>query len=286
MFLTFIFAVFVTVFVGFWAIKMGKNPIKVALPFGALVIMCGLVMSSVTIVSPGHVGVQVVLGEVNLEQLPEGIHIINPVSSVKELEVRVVKEVVPQASAGTKDLQQVHTDLVVNYRLAGLKAAYIYKDFGFDVADKVLNPAIQEAFKAVTAKYNSEELITKREEVSLAVLSHLKEKVAQYDITITSVSLQNFAFSPEYQKAIEQKVISTQQKLKAEQDLARIEVEARQAIAVAEGKAKAIQIETTAINSQGGINYIELKRIEKWDGKYPTTVAGNSPLMFNLGNSK
>lgn len=283
---TVLFTVLVFVIAIVTASKTGRNPIKYAIPFGMVAAIIGLVLSSIAIVSPGHVGVQVVVGQVNMEPLTEGIHIINPLSNVKELEVRVVKEIVPNASAGTKDLQQVHTDLVVNYRLAGEKAAYIFKNFGFDVADKVLNPAIQEAFKAVTAKYNSEELITKREEVSVAVLSHLKEKVAQYDITITSVSLQNFAFSVEYQKAIEQKVISTQQKLKAEQDLARIEVEARQAIAVAEGKAKAIQIETTAINSQGGNNYIELKRIEKWDGKYPTTMAGNSPLLFNVSGSK
>ena len=84
-------------------------------------------------------------------------------------------------------------------------------------------------------------------------------------ITIDSVSLVNFGFSPDYQHAIEQKVIATQATLKAEQDLKRIQVEAQQAIATAEGRAKAIQIETQAINSQGGAAYVQLEAIKKWD---------------------
>ena len=68
-------------------------------------------------------------------------------------------------------------------------------------------------------------------------------------------------------------------KLKAEQDLQRIEVEAKQEIAKAEGRAKAIQIETQAINSQGGASYVQLKAIEKWDGNLPSTMAGVVPFI-------
>ena len=143
----------------------------------------------------------------------------------------------------------------------------------------MLSPSAQEGLKSVTAKFSSEELLTKRDNVSSDVLQHIKDKISQYDIDIAGVSMSNFAFSSDYQKSIEAKVIATQNKLKAEQDLARIEVEARQAVAAAEGKAKAIQIETAAINSQGGQAYVELKKIEKWDGKLPTTMAGAVPFL-------
>ncbi len=249
---------------------------------GALVFIGGMLFSSFTIISAGHTGVQITLGEVNPNPLTEGVHFVNPISNVRDVDVRLQKAKLDGAQAGTRDLQQVHTDIVVQYRLSASKVPHIYKEFGLNVDDKVLGPAINEAFKTVTAKYTSEELITKRQAVSDEIQNHLKSKVAPFDIDISGISLVNFGFSAEYQKAIEQKVISVQQTAKAEQDLRRIEIEAKQAIAVAEGKAKAIAIETQAINSQGGAAYVNLKAIEKWDGNLPNVMSGAVPFI-NLG---
>jgi regulator of protease activity HflC (stomatin/prohibitin superfamily) len=244
----------------------------------------GLVLSTVafesfTVISAGHIGVQVTLGEVNQQTLAEGAHFVNPVSRIKEVEVRLVTGKLENASAGTKDLQQIHTDIVMNYRIDGAQAAHIYKEFGFDLQDRVLLPALSESLKAVTAHYTSEELVTKRDMVSAQVKEEVAGKLSKYGVAVGDISLVNFSFSPEYQKAIEAKVIATQSKLKAEQDLSRIEVEAKQEIAKAEGRAKAIQIETQAINSQGGASYVQLKAIERWDGKLPTTSGGVIPFI-------
>jgi prohibitin 2 len=255
---------------------------KLGILGGALLFAIVFIFESFTVVGPGHVGVQVTLGEVNPNTLSEGVHFVNPISSVREVDVRLQRAELKAASAGTKDLQQVHTDIVVGFRLSGNKVAHIYKEFGLNVDDKVLGPAINEAFKAVTAKYNSEELITKRDEVSSAITQHISAKVAPFDISINNVSLVNFGFSAEYQKAIEQKVIATQAKLKAEQDLQRIEVEAKSRIAQAEGEAKAISIQAQAIQSNGGAQYVQLQAIEKWDGKLPNTVLGNNIPFINV----
>jgi prohibitin 2 len=235
-----------------------------------------------TVIPAGHIGVQVTLGEVNQQTLAEGAHFVNPISRIKEVEVRLVTTQLKQASAGTKDLQQIHTDIVLNYRIDGTKAAHIYKEFGFDLQDRVILPALSESLKAVTAHYTSEELITKRDMVSTQVKDEVAGKLGKYGVTVGDISLVNFGFSAEYQKAIEAKVIATQSKLKAEQDLQRIEVEAKQEIAKAEGRAKAIQIETQAINSQGGASYVQLKAIEKWDGNLPNVMSGNSTPFINI----
>ena len=238
--------------------------------------------ASFVVVPSGHVGVQVTLGTVDQTTLSEGAHFVNPMSSVKDVEVRVVTTQLKGSSAGTKDLQQVHTDIVMNYRLDGTKAAHIYKEYGLNLEDRIVLPALNESFKAVTAHYSSEELITKRDEVSTKIREEIAGKLGKYSVEVGDISLVNFGFSAEYQKAIEAKVIATQSKLQAEQDLARIEVEAKQAVAKAEGRAKAIQIETAAINSQGGASYVQLKAIEKWDGKLPTTQAGGATPFINL----
>jgi regulator of protease activity HflC (stomatin/prohibitin superfamily) len=245
-------------------------------------LILGIVMGSFVVVSAGHQGVQVTMGEVNMKTLNEGLHFINPISNVSEVSVRVTKAELQNANAGTKDLQIVHTNIVVNYRLDGNKVAHVYKEFGLELEDKILLPAVNESFKAVTAHYNSEELVTKRDEVSKEIHGALQDKVGKYGLVVSEISLVNFGFSEQYQAAIEQKVIATQQKLKAEQDLSRIQVEAEQNIAKAKGEAEAIRIQAQAIQNQGGKDYVQLQAIQKWDGKLPTYMMGNATPMINI----
>jgi len=251
---------------------------------GAFVFVVGILFQSFTVISAGHTGVQVTLGEVNPVALTEGVHFVNPISNVKDVDVRLQRANLNGASAGTKDLQQVHTDIVINYRMNAGKVPHIYKEFGLDVDTKVLGPAMNESFKSVTGHYTSEELVTKRQEVSDTIQQRLSEKLAPFDITVSNISLVNFGFSSAYQQAIEQKVIATQQKQKAEQDLQRIEVEAKSRIAQAEGEAKAIAIQAQAIQSNGGQQYVQLQWIEKWNGQLPSTVVGaDTKTLMSIG---
>lgn len=249
---------------------------------GAIAFTIAFVFECFTIVPPGHVGVQVTMGTVNPVALSAGVNFVNPISSVRNVEIRVKRADLKEAQAGTKDLQSVHTDIVIQYNLSPQKVPTIYSQFGLNVDDKILGPGVNEAFKAVTAHYNSEELITKRDQVSAEILNHVRAKVAPFDIDVQGISLVNFGFSPEYQKAIEAKVIATQQKQKAEQDLERIKVEAQSRIAQAEGEAKAIAIQASAIQNQGGAAYVQLKAIEKWDGNLPNVMSGAMPFI-NVG---
>ena len=246
---------------------------------GAVLFLAVLIFESVTVVPAGMRGVQVTFGEVNMNALNSGMHLVNPLSSIKNINIQLQRATMDSASAGTKDLQQVHTDIVINYRLKADRVAYIYKDSGVDLVNKVLSPSLNEAFKSVTGHYNSEELITKRDEVSEKILEHVRHKLAQFDINVESISLVNFGFSADYQKAIEQKVIATQMKQKAEQDLERVKVEAQSRIAQAEGEAKAIAIQAQAIQNQGGQAYVQLKAIEKWDGNLPNVMSGAVPFI-------
>lgn len=257
---------------------------KLGILGGALFFALVFLFESFTVISAGHTGVQVTLGEVNPLPLTEGVHMVNPISQVRDVDVRLQKAELKGANAGTKDLQVVHTDIVVNFRLDPLKVPHIYKEYGLNVDEKVLGPGINEAFKSVTGHYTSEELVTKRDLVSQEILQHLVAKMAPFNITVSNISLVNFGFSPEYQKAIEAKVISVQQTAKAQQDLERIKVEAASRIAQADGEAKAIAIQAAAIQSNGGANYVALQWIEKWNGALPSTMlGGDTKTLMNIG---
>jgi regulator of protease activity HflC (stomatin/prohibitin superfamily) len=251
---------------------------------GLAIILISIGVSAFTVISAGHTGVQVTLGEVNPMPLTEGVHFVNPISSIKDVDVRLQKAELKGANAGTKDLQVVHTDIVVNYRLDPLKVPHIYKEYGLNVDEKVLGPGINEAFKSVTGHYTSEELVTKRDLVSQEILQHLITKMAPFNIAVSNISLVNFGFSQAYQQAIEDKVISAQKTAKAQQDLERIKVEAASRIAQADGEAKAIAIQAAAIQSNGGENYVKLQWIEKWNGALPSTMlGGDTKTLMNIG---
>jgi len=277
------FALVIAMFIagGVWFVLNQKS---LGILAGLCFFIVSVVFQSFTVISAGHTGVQVTLGEVNPVALTEGVHFVNPISNVKDVDVRLQRSNLNNASAGTKDLQQVHTDIVINYRMTASKVPHIYKEFGLDVDTKVLGPAMNESFKSVTGHYTSEELVTKRQEVSDAIQQRLTEKLAPFDITVSNISLVNFGFSSAYQQAIEQKVIATQQKQKAEQDLERIKVEAASRIAQAKGEAEAIAIQAQAIQSNGGQQYVSLQWIDKWDGKLPHTVVGaDSKALMSIG---
>jgi hypothetical protein len=63
--------------------------------------------------------------------------------------------------------------------------------------------------------------------------------------------------------------VAQQTALKAENDLTRIKTEAEQRIAQAQ-----------AITQQGGRDYVNLKAIEKWDGKLPQQMIPGSAVPF------
>ena len=92
-----------------------------------------------------------------------------------------------------------------------------------------------------------------------------------------NVNLVNFGFSKAFDQAIEEKVTANQKAATAENNLKRTRFEAEQRIAQAEGEAKAIAIQSAAVEKSGGQGYVQLQAISKWDGKLPTTMAGIHP---------
>lgn len=243
------------------------------------VLALGFVLSMFTQVPAGSVGVQTLFGQIQDEPLSEGAHLINPLSKVEEMSLQTLKASLPKESAGTKDLQVIHTDLAVNWRIRRDSVISIYRNYRDGIGEIILLPVVSESLRAVTARHDSEELLTKRDAVSAELLAELRTKLSPHHIDIVGVAITNFGFSSEYQQAIEAKVVAAQKKLKAEQDLQRIEVEAKSRIAQAEGEAKAISIQSQAIQSGGGANYVQLQAIQKWDGKLPTTTTTAIPFL-------
>ena len=215
-----------------------------------LIIIGVMVGSAVSIVDAGFRGVLLHWNAVDLVDPPleEGLHFIVPFQdSVVPLEVRTLKYTKATTSA-SQDLQTVSTEITVNYHPDPTRVNYLYKEVGLDYENRIIQPTVEEVVKQVTANYNAEELITKRPLVKQDIQNEISERLADFNITTEIVSITDFQFSVLFAQAIESKVEAEQKAQKAENDLIRIEVEARQLEAQAVGLAAANVAEANAVS--------------------------------------
>jgi regulator of protease activity HflC (stomatin/prohibitin superfamily) len=222
----------------------------------------------------GYRGVKIRLGNTTGEIFQQGINFRLPfLETSRNIEVRTQKESI-KATAASKDLQSVDAEVALNFSLDSSKLVNLYQTVGDDYSGRIIAPALQESVKSVTARYTAEEMITKRASVSSDILSVLREIIAE-DFNIV-----NFSFSESFDAAIELKVTAEQNALASKNKLEQTKYEAEQRVAQAKGEAEAIRIQSEAIQSQGGANYVQMKAIEKWDGKLPLQFIPNQTVPF------
>ena len=238
-----------------------------------------LVASCCVVVPAGHSGVVMTLGKVSDQVLAEGFHFKAPfVQQVEMISNKIQKKEVA-ANAVSKDLQTVNSNVAVNFRVSNASSASVFQNIGRGYEDVVLLPAVQESMKSVSAKYTAEELITKREAVSEETKDTLESKVQEYGIIIEKFNIVNFDFTDEFNAAIEAKQTAQQNALKAEQDLARIKVEAQQQIEQARAEAESYRLKNQEITQET----LAMEWINKWDGKLPS-VASDGSMMFDISD--
>ena len=256
-----------------------------------LIIIGVVVASAVQIVDAGHRGVLLHWNAVDVtaQPLEEGLHFVMPFAdSVVNMEVRTLK-FVKSTSSASKDLQTVSTEITVNYHPSPDSVNFLYKEVGLDYENRIITPTVEEVVKQVTANYNAEELITKRPQVKSDIEAQINSRLVGFNVITEIVSITDFQFSALFARAIEDKVEAEQKALKAENDLRRIEVEARQHAAEAEGiaaaniaeasgEAEAIRIINEALSSNP--NYLEWLKTQAWDGRLPLVVGeGGTPFI-------
>jgi len=256
-----------------------------------LIIIGVVASSSAQIVDSGHRGVLLHWSAVDVSAPPldEGLHFVIPFQdTIVNMEVRTLK-FVKSTSSASKDLQTVSTEVTVNYAPDPNTVNVLYKEVGLQYESRVIQPAVEEVVKQVTANYNAEELITKRPQVKSDIELEITKRLSVYNIDTQVISITDFQFSVLFSQAIESKVEAEQKAQKAENDLLRIEVEARQIeqqakgiaaanVAQAEGEAEAIRVINEALSANPF--YLEWLKTQAWDGRLPLVVGeGGTPFI-------
>ena len=234
-------------------------------------------------VPAGYCGVMTTFDAASQNVLGPGLHFKLPIiQDVVKMNVQVQKNEQVE-DAASLDLQQVKTTIATNWNIDGSDASWIYQKIGMESAlnERIFQPVVSNAVKAVVAHYNAEELVTKRDQVRTQIEDLIRNNLKPYHVIVdvAGVSITDFQFSSDYASAIEQKQVAQQRAQQAEYELQQAKVEAERQIAQAQGQSQAQKLLQQTLTPQ----LIQQQAISKWDGHLPSVVGGNGVLPM-IGN--
>jgi prohibitin 2 len=252
----------------------------------AALLVVGLFTSSST-VQAGHVGVITTFGSVEPRVLQPGFHLVVPFAQrIVQIDTRVSPHTFKQIDAASSELQSVKLTGTMNYHLDPQRAYELYQNVGLEFASNIIDPAFSDFIKEVVPQYRVTDILIKRDEIRSAARQKLGDNLQRYGIIVDDVYISDIAFSNDYQAAIEKKQtaqqsveterqILDQKRIQAEQAVAEAEGKARAAVASAQGEADSNRAREASITPQ----LIDYLRWTRWDGRLPMFQGGAQPLV-------
>lgn len=210
-----------------------------------------------------------------------------------------VRNIEAETAAYSSDAQTMNIQMTIQYQIISDKVIDIATQYGkLDVLESRINSIALEKTKSVLSSHKAMDIIANRAGISPAVEAAIKDAVGdEYYVNIVTVVLTNIDFSDAFEKAVEDKMIAEQAKLKADYDnetkVAKAEAdaaaklkEAEAAIEIAKAEAEALKISADAEAEANRIIDASLtqKIIDKliadaWDGKLPTVMGSGSYIL-------
>ena len=263
-------------------------------------------------VPTGSTGIVTTFGKIENITLDAGIHFMSPWKKVVNMDNRTQKQSI-EMQCFSSDIQEVSVVYTVNYQINKTNAQEIYRTIGTEYFDTIVMPKALEAVKSVFAKYTAEDLIASRSNLSKEIEGVLVDDLARQNIQITATSIENIDFTDAFTNAVEAKQVAEQNKLKAQTEQAQATLEAQAqaerqviqakadadaAIVAANADAEVAKISADSSLYQGEKeatilqrvgeqmerypNLVKYKYYEKWDGKLPETVLGDSEVIMDM----
>ena len=256
-------------------------------------------------VDPGYAGVIYSMdGGIETETLGQGFHVVAPWKKV--IEYPVSTETVyytknnddgdekkdNSINVNTKHGKQVNVSVTYAYHMDEVQLPSVFEKFRGQKSEVIeagyMKNEMYQAINEITSQYSLMELVgDKRPQINEAILDKFRNSLEPYGIVIETFNLSDVVPDEQTKEAI-QAVVNAQNALeKAKVEKEQAEVDAEKARVAAKGKADAELIEaegTAAANAklQESLTplIVEQRKLDKWDGKLPGIVAGDSNLLI------
>jgi prohibitin 2 len=249
---------------------------------GALLIFVAVIMASAGtyVVHPGYRGVEVTMGKVSPAFKPDGFGFKAPfVTSITPVSVRQ-QTAEDKAECYSSDLQQIHIELRVLFRVPESSVVKLFRGYDGDVFESLVAPRVHEALKEVVASQSAEQVVKNREHIKTRSLELTRKKVGSL-LVVEDIVIQNIELTKELEQAIEAKMVQEQEASKSKYLQQRAQIEADTAVIKAKGEAESIRIRGDALKQNPA--FVDLQIVDKWDGITPLVVGGSDKLVLPLG---
>lgn len=277
---------------------------KLVIGPAALLVAFLIAINCYTTVPAGHNKVATLFGKVQDEPVPEGFHIINPLLKFTEFDLRAVTETWEGVQVPSQDKLKTSMDVSVTFHLDGDRTPVILKETGTlrDVITKHVTPKVRSLLREA-GKSVSQSQDFYLDTVQLELQSSIESGLTEYlypkgvivdavlfrDITLPTVVTAAVVQTKERQEQLEREKAQLQiVEQQAQQQVK--QAEAREQAAIADANAKRTEADAEAYRimkeaeAQSKANdllansvtseLIRYNSIERWDGKYPTTLLG------------
>ena len=240
------------------------------------IVLVVLGFSSYYVIDPGYTALHMRMGKIVRSHTESGMYFKIPFwDNVIYINNRICKKLIT-TTALSKDLQSVSAEVAINYRITD--AIKVYRSVGTDFENIILDPYSQESIKAIVARFTAEDLIRIRNEAKEEVFKELKERLDPIFILLVDFNFVHLDFTPQFIHAVEEKQIAEQTAKTAHNLTAQVQEQALQTKMRADAEAYALNIKKNCTSPE----IIQLKKIEKWDGKLPNYYGSSLPLMSVL----
>jgi len=202
-------------------------------------------------------------------------------------------------AAYSSDAQPMDISMNIQYQILSDKVIDIATQYGkLDALENRIQSIAVEKAKSVLSSHKAMDIIANRAAISPAVEDVIKEAVGEeYYVNIVTIVLTNIDFSDAFEKAVEDKMIAEQSKLKADYEnqtkVAKAEADAEAKlkaalaeIEIAKAEAEALMIAAQAeadankiVNDSITDKILEKAVIDAWDGEMPDVVGNGDYIL-------
>lgn len=237
-----------------------SRPLKVT---GSLLIVIGLLTSTIVQIGAGQVGVQSLFGSVKDGTLRSGLNFVNPLVDVREFDVKTQNYTMSAVhDEGEKsgddairvlsaDGLEVTLDLTVLYKIIPEKAPEIYRELGLGYRDVIVRPIARTRIRDIAANYDAVSLYSsKRDEFQNRIFKSIEGDFKKRGLVLEQLLVRNITLPESVKKTIESKINAEQEAQKMQFVLQKEKQEAERKRVEAQGIADYQRIITSTLTDK------------------------------------
>ena len=233
-------------------------------------------------VSEGQKALVTTFGKASEHIYSAGMHLKLPlIQSVKRFDVKTIRADY-KTQTYTKDIQTATIMVSYSYNLIANDIVATYREYGNDWQQRILYPNLEQAVKSEVGTWNADTMVANRDKVAENILKSLQQRMFShnYPVAITNFQMINIDYSNQFEQAIEKKVVAEQKALEEANITKQVEQRAKQKVVDAKAEAESMRIRANALAQNPKL--VSYEAVQKWDGKLPQIMTGNSTPILDL----